>query len=57
MCGFIGLIDTESVAGRICTALQTVQHRGQDSCGLYTFNGERFPGHRGIGLVKDVLTA
>ena len=56
MCGFIGLIDSQPVAGPICTALQTVQHRGQDSCGLYTYGQGRFPGHRGIGLVKDVFT-
>ena len=56
MCGFIGLIDSQPVAGSICTALQTVQHRGQDSCGLYTYGEGRFPGHRGIGLVKDVFT-
>jgi amidophosphoribosyltransferase len=57
MCGFIGLIDSQPVAGPICMALQTVQHRGQDSCGLFTYGEGRFPGHRGIGLVRDVFTA
>ena len=56
MCGFIGMIDEAPVAGRISTGLQTVQHRGQDSCGIYTFTGRRFPGHRAVGLVKDVVT-
>ncbi len=56
MCGFIGLVDSEPVAARISTGLQTLQHRGQDSCGLYTFTGDRFPGHRGLGLVRDVFT-
>jgi amidophosphoribosyltransferase len=55
MCGFIGMIDEAPVAGRISVGMQTVQHRGQDSCGLYTFTGSRFPGRRGIGLVKDVF--
>ncbi len=50
------MVDVEPVAGRISTGLQTVQHRGQDSCGIYTFTGDAFPGHRGIGLVKDVFT-
>ena len=56
MCGFIGLIDSSPVAGSIFTALQTVQHRGQDSCGLYTSGADGFPGHKGVGLVKDVFT-
>jgi amidophosphoribosyltransferase len=56
MCGFIGMMDSEAVAGRISTGLQTLQHRGQDSCGLFTFDGGRFPGHRGLGLVRDVFS-
>lgn len=55
MCGFIGMVDSADVAARISTGLQTLQHRGQDSCGLFTFDGQRFPGHRGLGLVKDVF--
>ncbi len=57
MCGFIGMIDSAPVAARISTGLQTLQHRGQDSCGLFTFDGARFPGHRGLGLVRDAFDA
>ena len=56
MCGFIGVVDSEPVAGRISTAMQAVQHRGQDSCGIFAYDGNRFPGHRGLGLVRDVFT-
>ena len=55
MCGFIGMVDDEPVAGPISTGLQTLQHRGQDSCGIFTYTGERFPGHRGLGLARDVF--
>jgi len=57
MCGFTGIVDDEPVAAQLSTALQTVQHRGQDSCGIFTFAGDHFPGHRGLGLVKDVFDA
>ncbi len=55
MCGFTGIVDTNPVAGALSTGLQAVQHRGQDSCGIFTFAGDHFPGHRGLGLVKDVF--
>ena len=55
MCGFTGIVDKRPVAGHLSTALQAVQHRGQDSCGIFTFAGDHFPGHRGLGLVKDVF--
>lgn len=55
MCGFIGIVDDASVSGSLSTALQALQHRGQDSCGIFTYDGAHFPGHRGLGLVRDVF--
>jgi len=55
MCGFTGIVDEEPVAGQLSIALQTLQHRGQDSCGIFTFDGDHFPGHKGLGLAKDVF--
>ena len=57
MCGFIGIVDREGVAGQLSTGLQALQHRGQDSCGIFTYDGAHFPGHRGLGLVRDVFDA
>ena len=57
MCGLVGIVDSTSVAAPIAVGLQAVQHRGQDSCGIFTYAGERFPGRRGLGLVKDVFTS
>jgi len=55
MCGFIGIVDQDRVAGQLSTGLQALQHRGQDSCGIFTYDGAHFPGHRGLGLVRDVF--
>ncbi len=49
------MIDDAPVAARISTGLQAIQHRGQDSGGIFTFDGQRFPGHRGLGLIRDVF--
>ena len=55
MCGFIGMVDDAPVAARISSGLQAIQHRGQDSGGIFTFDGLRFPGHRGLGLIRDLF--
>jgi len=44
------------VAPEIYEGLLMLQHRGQDSAGMVTFDGERFREHKGNGLVKDVVT-
>jgi amidophosphoribosyltransferase len=49
------MVSSHSVAGALSTGLQALQHRGQDSCGIITSDGGRFPTHRGVGLVRDVF--
>ncbi len=53
MCGFVGMVGAGNVAPAISTALQALQHRGQDSAGILTRDGERFLTHRAMGLVRD----
>lgn len=55
MCGFLGAIATRPVAPLLCQGLQALQHRGQDSAGIVTVDGPRFPMHHGLGLVRDVF--
>lgn len=54
MCGFLGVIASRPVAPLLCQGLQALQHRGQDSAGIVTVDGPRFPMHHGLGLVRDV---
>ena len=54
MCGVIGLFDNEEVVAKVYTAMMTLQHRGQDSAGILTYDG-RFHLKRGNGLVKDIF--
>lgn len=54
MCGVIGIISTENVNTLLYDGLITLQHRGQDSAGVVTFNN-KFHLIKGNGLVADIF--
>ena len=56
MCGFVGMIGKGNVAPAIAVAMQAVQHRGQDSAGVFTRDDDRFLSHQSMGLVRDGFT-
>ncbi|MGI6394390.1 MAG: amidophosphoribosyltransferase [bacterium] len=57
MCGIAGVFNVENGEILVAEILFATQHRGQESCGLASRDeaGNIF-GHRGMGLVKNVLT-
>jgi len=56
MCGVIGLYGNSSVFRDLYQGLLSIQHRGQDSAGIITYDG-RFHTKKGNGLVRDIFTA
>lgn len=54
MCGIVGIISERPVATELYDGLVALQHRGQDSAGIATYN-QRFHLHKGMGLVRDVF--
>ncbi len=56
MCGIAGVSDDVAVAGSLYWALYALQHRGQESAGLFTWDGEAVHKHKGYGLVGEVFT-
>ncbi|MBN1494792.1 amidophosphoribosyltransferase [Candidatus Peregrinibacteria bacterium] len=54
MCGIIGIISSGNVNQEIYDGLITLQHRGQDSAGMVTYDGH-FNLKKGNGLVRDVF--
>ncbi len=56
MCGIIGILNGEGVQYDIALALQTIQHRGQDSCGIATRAGRKFYLEKDDGLVNQIFT-
>lgn len=57
MCGIFGAISREPVAEEIYQGLVNLQHRGQDSCGMYLYHPEtgQTSYKKEKGLVKDVF--
>ncbi len=54
MCGVIGLFDNENVVSKLYSSMLTIQHRGQDSAGILTFDGT-FHLKKGNGLIRDIF--
>ncbi|MFW5740163.1 MAG: amidophosphoribosyltransferase [Myxococcota bacterium] len=57
MCGIFGIVGSATAAEQTFIALQALQHRGQDSCGIATIQGQRFPFVRRLGLVSQAFSA
>ncbi|MBN1504200.1 MAG: amidophosphoribosyltransferase [Candidatus Eisenbacteria bacterium] len=56
-CGVFGVYGAGSAAELVYFGLYALQHRGQESAGIVSSDGECVRGHKGLGLVSDVLTA
>ncbi len=52
-CGVFGIYGHEDAAALTALGLHALQHRGQEACGVVTFDGEMFHVHRALGLVGD----
>jgi len=55
MCGIVGIRDAGGVSFSIYYALYALQHRGQESAGIATFDGIRLHKHKAQGLVAEVF--
>ena len=42
MCGIVGIVSTEPVNQQVYDSLLLLQHRGQDSTGIATADGDQF---------------
>ena len=54
-CGVVGIYEHKDAARLTYLALYALQHRGEESCGIVTFDGRRPHIHKGMGLVGDVF--
>lgn len=52
-CGVFGVFGHEDAAALTALGLHALQHRGQEACGIVSFDGKRFHSERRIGLVGD----
>jgi amidophosphoribosyltransferase len=56
MCGIVGIVDAGGASIQLYYALYALQHRGQESAGISTFDGTNLNKFKGAGLVADVFS-
>jgi hypothetical protein len=54
-CGVFGVYDTPEASGITALGLHALQHRGQEACGMASFDGQRFHTERHMGYVGDAF--
>ena len=55
MCGIFGIDAREDAANFVYLGLYALQHRGQESAGIVSWDGERLHVERGMGQVADIF--
>ncbi len=55
MCGIIGVCNNKEAAKLAFLGLYALQHRGEESVGIVTFDGKEIMGKKDTGLVADVF--
>src|SRR5215471_4907692 len=56
MCGIFGIANHADAARMTYLGLYALQHRGQESCGISSADGEHVHTHKAMGHVADVFT-
>ena len=55
MCGIFAIHAREDAANFVYLGLYALQHRGQESAGIVSWDGERLHVERGMGQVADIF--
>lgn len=55
MCGIIGIYSSSQINKQLFYGLNSLQHRGQESCGISVSDGTKIIRRNGMGLVIDVF--
>jgi amidophosphoribosyltransferase len=54
-CGLFGVYNSNEASALTFLGLFSLQHRGEESCGIISYDGTVFNSHKGMGLVDDVF--
>ena len=55
-CGVFGISGTKDAAALTALGLHALQHRGQEGCGIVSYDGNSYHSERKFGLVGDNFT-
>ena len=54
-CGVFGISNNNDASALTALGLHALQHRGQEGCGIVTFDGDQYHSEKIFGLVGDNL--
>jgi amidophosphoribosyltransferase len=54
-CGVFGVYDTDNASTLTALGLHALQHRGQEACGIASYDGQRFHTEKHMGQVGDAF--
>lgn len=55
-CGVVGIYGHKNASQLTYLALYALQHRGEESAGIVSYDGRKVYQHKGMGLVGDIFT-
>ena len=55
-CGIFGISNHEDASALVALGLHALQHRGQEGCGIVSFDGNSYHSEKRQGLVGDHFT-
>ena len=55
-CGVFGIYNMDDASALTALGLHALQHRGQEGCGIVSFDGKNFHSEKRQGLVGDNFT-
>ena len=55
-CGVFGISDHEDASAMVALGLHALQHRGQEGCGIVSYDGKNYHSEKRQGLVGDHFT-
>ena len=55
-CGIFGISNHEDASALVALGLHALQHRGQEGCGIVSFDGKNYHSEKRQGLVGDHFT-
>lgn len=56
-CGVFGIYGHDDASAMTALGLHALQHRGQEACGIVTYDGEHFYAKHAFGLVDDTFSS
>ena len=54
-CGIFGISNHEDASALVALGLHALQHRGQEGCGIVSFDGKNYHSEKRQGLLEIIL--